>query len=213
MTPIQKAYTLGQHLAKVAFEKIAEEAMPTLASNEAVTLRQGTPVPGVDASMQVEYSPEMRKKMEDAVMRYIQRLAMEQNAAGVPLQGAKTGEAALGDPNFWGGGTPSPEEAAPPAPQSAEEAIQLLPAGTFQGAQIKIQPDGIRNTTVKVTPDVVGQPDGLAAVFQAEPTAKVEISQPEQQVAGGEQPPMPPEGTPMDPNMAGAPAEEMPPPA
>lgn len=213
MTPIRKAYALGQHLAKVAFEKIAEEAMPTLASNEAVTLRQGTPVPGVDASMQVEYSPEMRKKMEDAVMRYIQRLAMEQNAAGVPLQGAKTGEAALGDPNFWGGGTPSPEEAAPPMPQSAEEAIQLLPAGTFQGAQIKIQPDGIRNTTVKVTPDVVGQPDGLAAVFQAEPTAKVEISQPEQQAAGGEQPPMPPEGTPMDPNMAGAGAEEMPPPA
>lgn len=107
----------------------------------------------------------------------------------------KQGEAALGDPNFWGGGTPPPDAVPTPA-QTAEEAVQMLPAGTFQGAQIKITPDGQRSTTVKVTPDAVAQPDALAGVFAAEPAAKVEISQPEQQAVpgGGEAPAMPPPG-------------------
>lgn len=89
-------------------------------------------------------------------------------------------EAALGDPNFWQGG--SPEEAA--QPQTAEDAVHLLPAGTFQGAQIKLSPDGQRSTTVKVTPDAVQQPDSLANIFNVEPNAKVEVSQPELQSAG-----------------------------
>lgn len=88
----------------------------------------------------------------------------------------KYGEAALGDPNYWQGGTPSSEEVPTPA-QTAEEAVHLLPAGTFQGAQIKITPDGHRSTTVKITPEAIAQPDALANVFNTEPNAKVEISQ------------------------------------
>ncbi|MGD9209125.1 MAG: hypothetical protein PVI90_00040 [Desulfobacteraceae bacterium] len=102
----------------------------------------------------------------------------------------KTSEAALGDPNYWQGGTPTPGETPTPA-QTAEEAVQLLPAGTFQGAQIKITPDGQRNTTVKVTPDAVAQPDALANVFNAEPNAKIEISQAETQGANEELLPTP----------------------
>jgi hypothetical protein len=98
-----------------------------------------------------------------------------------------------------------------PPPQTAEDAVQLLPAGTFQGAQIKITPDGQRSTTVKVTPDAVAQPDALAGVFAAEPAAKVEISQPEQQAVpgGGEAPagPPPPEAGALPPEAAAMAAE------
>lgn len=152
--------------------------------------------------------PEFEKKVK-ATFEHPKKIAshLAQESTMTPLQKAyalgqymakdafkKEAEAALGDPNYWQGGTPEEREIPTPA-QSAEEAMQMLPAGTFQGAQIKITPDGQRNTTVKVTPDAVAQPDGLAGIFQAEPGAKVEISQPEAQTAyGNELPAMPPPG-------------------
>lgn len=101
----------------------------------------------------------------------------------------------LGDPNFWQGGTPSPEEAAAAVPDTPEEVVNLLPAGTFQGLQMKITPDGQKSTTVKVTPDALSTPDSLASLFQASPGTKVEMEAPEggdMPVEGGAMPP--PEG-------------------
>jgi general secretion pathway protein D len=133
------------------------------------------------------------------------------------------GEASLGDPNFWQGGTPSPEEeaaaAAPPPPASAEEAVAGLPAGAFQGLQMKLTPDGQRNTSVKVTPDVLAQPEGVMGIFQAEPGAKVEIAAPEPSAEAGPEggaagPAEGVPGAPPPPGMApegGMPPEGMPP--
>ena len=235
MTPLQKAYAYGQYMAKEAFEKEAISptalglygiggAMGASAAPEGEALGGGLGAMGGMHLGAKGYHALARRGLTggSSKTRGLAALAAllgggyaGSHAGRAAQRGLedKTGEAALGDPNYWQGGTPSPEEeaaaAAPPPPQNAEEAVQMLPAGTFQGAQIKIQPDGVRNTTVKVTPDAVAQPDGLAGIFQAEPGAKVEISQPEQEaVPGGGQAPggaMPP------PGMEGMPPEGMPP--
>lgn len=86
----------------------------------------------------------------------------------------------LGDPNFWEGGTP-PEgaEGAGAAPASAEEAVSLLPAGSFQGLNTRVTPEGERSTGVKVSPLALDAPDALKTMFQAEPGVRVEITEPE----------------------------------
>lgn len=89
--------------------------------------------------------------------------------------------ASLGDPAFWQGGEQTAAE--PPPPTSAEEVVTQLPLGTFQGMNTKISPEGERSTSVKVTPDALGSPEMLAAIFQAEPGAKVELETPEQPTA------------------------------
>lgn len=77
----------------------------------------------------------------------------------------------LGDPNYW-----QPEQAQEaPQPQTVEETIQLLPAGTFQGARKTINPDGTEKTLVNVSPDALLQPEALASIFQVDPNAKVEV--------------------------------------
>lgn len=83
----------------------------------------------------------------------------------------------LGDPNFWQGGTAAANET--PAPQSAEEAVSLLPAGTFQGLNTRVTPDGEKSTGIKVSPEALEAPDALKALFQAEPGVRVEITAPD----------------------------------
>ena len=83
--------------------------------------------------------------------------------------------ASLGDPNFWQGGSQQGQ----PQPQDAEDAIGLLPGGTFQGANIRITPEGEKTTNVKVSPDALMDPEALRAMFQADPTAKIEMQQPD----------------------------------
>ena len=118
---------------------------------------------GIESSMAV-------KKLRDALVKKAEGEAM---AAG-------GGAPSLGDPNFWGGGSQQPGQGAP-QPQDAEEAISLLPGGTFQGANIKISPDGQKATSVKVSPDALQDPTSLAQFFQLpEPGAKIEISAPDQ---------------------------------
>lgn len=87
----------------------------------------------------------------------------------------KRADPSLGDPNFWQGGTGAEQQ----APQDPEEALQLLPAGTFLGMNIKITPDGQKSTSVKVSPDALIDPAALQAMFQADPTAKVEMQAPD----------------------------------
>jgi hypothetical protein len=105
----------------------------------------------------------------------------EQAAADTAMPPEAAGAApALGDPNFWaGGGAPGSAAAAAAGAQSAEEVIGLLPAGTFQGMNVRITPDGQKSTGLKVTPEAIDAPEALKAVFQAEPTARVEITTPE----------------------------------
>lgn len=95
---------------------------------------------------------------------------------------AKHADAALGDPAFWQGGEQAQQEQQPPA--TAEDAAMSLPTGTFQGLVAKLSPEGERSTSVKVTPDALSVPDNLAAIFQAEPTAKVEVAQPQAKAEG-----------------------------
>lgn len=83
----------------------------------------------------------------------------------------------LGDPNFWGGGAAAPGAGMPTG--NAEDVINLLPAGTFQGMNVRITPDGQKSTGLKVTPEAIDAPEGLKALFATEPTARVEITQPE----------------------------------
>jgi hypothetical protein len=233
MTPLQKAYTLGQFMAKEAFDKTAG----SFAENKGRALAIGAPVL-IGAGLAPEGERiggglgtlgglagggkllQLARSGGHLANPKVRGLAALTALLGGGYGGYRGGRAieravrdktgaALGDPNFWGGGTPPPGAEMPP-PQTAEDAVQLLPAGTFQGAQIKITPDGQRNTTVKVTPDAVAQPDALAGVFQAEPTAKVEISQPEMnQVPGGGEAPagMPPEAGAMPPEAAAMAAE------
>jgi hypothetical protein len=85
----------------------------------------------------------------------------------------------LGDPNFWGGGAAGSPEAAAAGAGSAEEVIGLLPAGTFQGMNVRITPDGQKPTGLKVSPEAIDAPEALKAVFQAEPSARVEITTPD----------------------------------
>jgi hypothetical protein len=81
----------------------------------------------------------------------------------------------LGDPKFWQGGSQQGQ----PQPQDAEDAIALLPGGTFQGANIRITPEGEKTTSVKVSPDALIDPQALQAMFQADPTAKIEMQAPD----------------------------------
>jgi hypothetical protein len=102
------------------------------------------------------------------------------------LFSTKISQEGLGDPNFWGQDPNAQQQEGMAQPAAtAEEAIQGLPAGTFQGLQLKITPDGQRNTTVKVTPEATSSPEGIQGIFAAEPGAKVEIAQPEM-TEGGE---------------------------
>ena len=96
---------------------------------------------------------------------------------------AKHADAALGDPAFWQGGEQTQQEQQQ-QPATAEEAAMSLPTGTFQGLVTKLSPEGERSTSVKVTPDALGVPDNLASIFQAEPTAKVEVAQPQAKAEG-----------------------------
>lgn len=113
----------------------------------------------------------------------------------------KQAEPALGDPNYWQGGEEAMQQ--PPQPQTVEEAVQLLPGGTFQGLQSKVTPDGQKTTTVKVSPDALMEPDGLSSMFQTGEGAKIEIESPQEAPGagatavpgpGGAPPPMGPEG-------------------
>jgi hypothetical protein len=86
--------------------------------------------------------------------------------------------AGLGDPNFWQGGSEAANEP-PPPPPNEEEVVLSLPTGVFQGMNTKLDPMGQKTTSVKVTPDALGQAEALAQIFQANPAAKVEIASPE----------------------------------
>lgn len=86
---------------------------------------------------------------------------------------------ALGDPNFWGGSSAAAGPEVAGLGGSAEDVIGLLPAGTFQGMNVRITPDGQKSTGLKVTPEAIDAPQALKAVFQAEPTARVEITTPD----------------------------------
>jgi hypothetical protein len=89
----------------------------------------------------------------------------------------KEAEAALGDPAYWQGGAAAQQQ--PQQPATAEEAVQQLPPGTFQGLTTRITPEGQRTTAVKVTPEALSMPDHLVGIFQVEPEAKVEVAQPQ----------------------------------
>ena len=93
------------------------------------------------------------------------------------------GEVPLGDPNFWQGGTPPAEDpmagGGGAAPASAEETIGLLPAGSFQGLQTKVTPDGQKTVSVKVTPDALQAPDALSAFFTTGENTKIEVASPD----------------------------------
>lgn len=104
------------------------------------------------------------------------RTAYNLGARLAHVEFAKQAEPALGDPAYWQGGEQAQQQQ-PPA--TAEEAAMSLPTGTFQGLVAKLSPEGERSTSVKVTPDALSVPDNLAAIFQAEPTAKVEVAQPQ----------------------------------
>jgi len=93
------------------------------------------------------------------------------------LEFTKQAEPALGDPAFWQGGEQAQQEQQ--APATAEDAAMSLPTGTFQGLTTRLSPEGERSTSVKVTPDALGNADILTGIFQAEPTAKVEVAQPQ----------------------------------
>jgi hypothetical protein len=96
---------------------------------------------------------------------------------------AKQAEPALGDPAYWQGGEQAQQEQQQ-APATAEDAAMSLPTGTFQGLTTRLSPEGERSTSVKVTPDALGNPDILGGIFQAEPTAKVEVAQPQAKADG-----------------------------
>jgi hypothetical protein len=91
--------------------------------------------------------------------------------------------AGLGDPNFWQGGSEA-ANAPPPPPPNEEEVVMSLPTGIFQGMNTKLDPMGQKSTSVKVTPEGLGQAEALAQIFQANPAAKVEISSPEAKAMG-----------------------------
>jgi hypothetical protein len=111
----------------------------------------------------------------------------------------KEAQGNLGDPMFWQGGTPAEGEMPPMEGGTAEDAALALPPGIFQGLQTKVNPAGERSTTVKVTPEALGAPDTLAGIFDAEPTAKVEMSIAQQTAGGGGPADMGvPEGAPLD---------------
>lgn len=97
---------------------------------------------------------------------------------------AKHADAALGDPAFWQGGEQAQQDQQQQPPATAEEAAMSLPTGTFQGLTTRLSPEGERSTSVKVTPDALGNPDILGGIFQAEPTAKVEVAQPQAKADG-----------------------------
>jgi len=99
---------------------------------------------------------------------------------------AKQAEPALGDPAFWQGGEQAQQEQQQ-QPATAEDAAMALPTGTFQGLVTKLSPEGERSTSVKVTPDALGNPDILGGIFQAEPTAKVEVAQAQAKADGANQ--------------------------
>lgn len=105
------------------------------------------------------------------------KTAYDLGARLAQLEFAKQAEPSLGDPAFWQGGEQAQQEQQ--APATAEDAAMSLPTGTFQGLTTRLSPEGERSTSVKVTPDALGNPDILGGIFQAEPTAKVEVAQPQ----------------------------------
>lgn len=124
---------------------------------------------GVESSMAV-------KKLRDTMHQKFAELPGELQAAlggGAPTP-------SLGDPNYWSGGSQA-QGGGGQQPQDAEEAISLLPGGTFQGASIRIAPDGQKSTSVKVSPDALQDPATLQQFFQLpEPGTKIEIAAPDQ---------------------------------
>jgi len=201
---LKYARDLGARLALEDFRKRAEEEFgsfnkeaisPARARAAAeVALKRGMP----DRAKRLATKAQDISIARKAEMDY--GATREEARAMMPKRFIKGADAALGDPNYWTGG--SQAQQAPPQPASAEEAIQLLPGGTFQGLQMKITPDGQRSTTVKVTPEATQDPTGLNSIFAAEPGAKVEVSNPEEAVpgtqvaapGGPESGEMPPEG-------------------
>ena len=123
--------------------------------------------------------------------------AAQQSAGAAPQGGAA--QPSLGDPNYWSGGS---QQGNPP-PQDAEEAVSLLPGGTFQGLNMKVTPDGQKSVNVKVTPEALSDPDSLAQFFQTEPGMKIEIAPPDGNPAVQVQPgPQGQPGLPQDPMAA-----------
>lgn len=134
------------------------------------------------------------------------KTAYDLGARLAQLEFAKQAEPALGDPAFWQGGEQAQEQQQ--APATAEDAAMSLPTGTFQGLTTRLSPEGERSTSVKVTPDALGNADILTGIFQAEPTAKVEVAQPQAKGEGQQDlgiPGGPPGPEPRDPLTESAP--------
>ena len=194
MRPLEVVYQLGAQDATHAFQKYAKEWCSEGHSNvDAPVPRHGAHEHGGN-NVGIE-SPLAVKKLRDAMRKKEARV--------------KLADPSLGDPNYWQGGSQQQQQA--PQPQNAEQAISLLPGGTFQGANIKIAPDGQKATSVKVSPDALVDPATLQQFFQLpEPGTKIEISAPDQvptvPVQGGgvgSGVPVPGGAMPADPGMQG----------
>lgn len=180
---LKRAQAYGAHLATMEFHRhtrddFTKEAISPARARAAaeVALKRGMP----DRAKRFATKAQDISIARKAEMDY--GATREEARAMMPKRFLKGADAALGDPNFWQGG--SEAQQAPPQPASAEEAIGLLPGGTFQGLNTRITADGQRSTTVKTTPDVMQDPSGIQAIFAAEPGAKVELSNPETAMPG-----------------------------
>jgi hypothetical protein len=167
-------YVLGAQQAASCFRpKTAKDWASEVKSNTCDAIRRAGKEMAHDQAGQVGIESSMAvKKLRNTIR--------EKKAAGeLSPEMSGGGGPSLGDPNFWGGGSQQAAQSA--QPQDAEEAIGLLPGGTFQGANIKIAPDGQKSTSVKVSPDALSDPNSLAQFFQLpEPGTKIEISLPDQ---------------------------------
>jgi hypothetical protein len=187
---LKRAQAYGAHMATVAFRKHAEATLTSekdratalYDSRAAARLRKKLFKTHPDDHYTYAPSPDQPFRKE--------HYGVDKWVADQLSKHDKKADAALGDPNFWQGGTDAVNAAqqAPPQPATAEEAIGLLPGGTFQGLNIRVTPDGQRSTTVKATPDVMQDPSGIQAIFAAEPGAKVELANPETAVPGTQVP-------------------------
>jgi hypothetical protein len=145
-------------------------------------------------SMTIMSFEEFKRKVLHTMKRP-QKLAYDigsMRAAGLFNPELSKQSQSLGDPNYWQpqaaqdpNAAAPPEGMAPPQSPTAEEMVQGLAAGTFQGLQLKLSPDGQRSTTIKVTPEAIATPEGLQSIFAAEPNAKVEIFSPQAQGGAG----------------------------
>ena len=172
-------YVLGAQQAASHFRpKTAKDWASEVKSNTCDAIRRAGKDMAHDPTGQVGIESSIAvKKLRDTIRE--KKAAGELSPEMMSGGGGGGGSPSLGDPNFWGGGSQQAEQSS--QPQNAEEAIGLLPGGTFQGANIKIAPDGQKSTSVKVSPDALSDPNSLAQFFQLpEPGTKIEISLPDQ---------------------------------